>query len=94
MDPPVGEAVWDGHGGFTGETIAVRGPFALPGWTVGGDIPPDETSGGAFNSNGTYKGCTFGKHGDFFAVDIATAQGQIPVVTVCDPAHRVCPTPK
>ena len=53
MDPPVGEAVWDRHGGFTRQTIATPGPFALPGSTVGGDIPPDETSGGAFNNNGT-----------------------------------------
>jgi hypothetical protein len=43
-NPPVGMAVWDRHGGFTGQTIYVPGPYALPGSDIGGDIPPDNSS--------------------------------------------------
>jgi hypothetical protein len=83
MNPPVGEAVWDRHGNFTGKTIFVPGPFALPGSTVGGDIPPDTSGGGsvesgAYNNNGTFTGCAFDRHGNLFAVDLGTAQGQFP----------------
>ncbi len=83
MNPPVGEAVWDRHGNFTGKTIYVPGPYALPGSSIGGDIPPDSAAGGfesgAFNNNGTFTGCAFDRKGHFFAADIGTAQGQIPV---------------
>lgn len=55
--PPVGEAVWDRHGNFTGKTIYVPGAYALPGSSIGGDIPPDPSS--TFCTNGTTTGpCT------------------------------------
>jgi hypothetical protein len=79
MEPPVGEAVWDRHGNFTGQTIYVPGPYHLPGQTVGGDIPPDP--GGTFNSNGTFIGCAFDHEGNLFATDLGTAQGQFPPPT-------------
>src|SRR5581483_147848 len=76
-------AVWDRHGNFTGKTIYVPGPYALPGSSIGGDIPPASAAGGfesgAFNNNGTCTGCAFDRKGHFFAADIGTAQGQIPV---------------
>ena len=75
--PPVGEARYDRHGRFTGQTIFTPGPFHLPGQTVGGDIPPDAGSD-AFNSNGTFIGCAFDRHGNLFATDLGTAQGQFP----------------
>ncbi|HSS09652.1 MAG TPA: hypothetical protein VLL25_07200 [Acidimicrobiales bacterium] len=77
MQPPVGEAMWDRHGQFTGKTIYVPGAHHLPGQTVGGDIPPDQNSN-AFNNNGTYTGCAFDRHGNLFASDLGTAQGQFP----------------
>ena len=77
-DPPVGLAEYDKLGNFTGRTIFVPGPYALPGSTVGGDIPPDQSSGNEFNNNGTYTGVVFDPRGNLFAVDIGTAQGQIP----------------
>jgi hypothetical protein len=79
MQPPVGEAVWDRHGGFTGHTIYVPGPYHLPGQTVGGDIPPDPN--GTFNNNGTFIGCAFDHEGNLFATDLGTAQGQFPPPT-------------
>jgi hypothetical protein len=82
MNPPVGEAVWDQHGNFTGQTIYVPGPYSLPGSSVGGDIPPDSAAGGfesgAYNNNGTFTGCAFDTHGNLFAADLGTAQGQFP----------------
>ncbi len=75
--PPVGEAMYDRHGHFTGKTIFVPGPYHLPGQTVGGDIPPDQNSS-AFNDNGTFTGCAFDQEGNLFAVDLGTAQGQFP----------------
>lgn len=54
MQPPIGEAVWDKNGNFTGQTIYVPGPYMLPGQTVGGDIPPDGS--GNFNNDGTFTG--------------------------------------
>ncbi len=77
MQPPVGEALWDRHGRFTGTTLFVPGPYKLPGQTVGGDIPPD-TNRGAFNDNGTFTGCAVDRHANVFAVDLGTAQGQFP----------------
>lgn len=77
MQPPVGEAVWDSHGNFTGQTIYVPGPFKLPGQTVGGDIPPDANRG-TFNGNGTMTGCVFDHDDNLFASDLGTAQGQFP----------------
>ncbi len=57
MNPPIGEAVWDKHGNFTGQTIAVPGSYAMPGSTIGGDIPPDTTD--TFCTNATTTGpCT------------------------------------
>lgn len=76
--PPVGEAMYDRHGRFTGQTLYVPGPYHLPGQTVGGDIPPDVAGGGAFNDNGTMTGCAFDHEGNLFASDIGTAQGQFP----------------
>jgi LPXTG-motif cell wall-anchored protein len=76
--PPVGEAMYDHRGDFTGQTLFVPGPFKLPGQSVGGDIPPDAAGGGAFNNNGTMTGCAFDQRGDLFAVDLGTAQGQFP----------------
>jgi hypothetical protein len=77
MQPPVGEAVWDRNGNFTGKTIYVPGPYLLPGQTVGGDIPPDPGTG-VFNGNGTFTGCAFDREGNLFAADLGTAQGQFP----------------
>jgi len=76
MEPPVGEAVWNRNGDFSGKTLYVPGPYHLPGQTVGGDIPPDPD--GTFNSNGTFTGCVFDNRGDFFAVDLADSQGAFP----------------
>jgi hypothetical protein len=70
-NPPVGEAVWDRNGHFTGQTIYVPGPYALPGSSIGGDIPPAPT----FNDNGTFTGCAFDSTGDLFAADLGQAQG-------------------
>lgn len=55
-NPPVGMAVWDRHGGFTGQTIYVPGPYALPGSDIGGDIPPD--NGSKFCTDGKTPRCT------------------------------------
>jgi polyvinyl alcohol dehydrogenase (cytochrome) len=77
MEPPVGEAVWDRYGNFTGQTLSVPGPYMLPGQTVGGDIPPDPGTD-VFNDNGTFTGCAFDAHANLFAVDLGTAQGQFP----------------
>jgi hypothetical protein len=49
-NPPIGEAVWDRNGDFTGQTIYVPGDYALPGSDIGGDIPPDPAS--TFCTNG------------------------------------------
>ncbi|HLG91680.1 MAG TPA: hypothetical protein VKY15_01725 [Acidimicrobiales bacterium] len=75
--PPVGEAIYDRYGHFTGKTVYVPGPFHLPGQTVGGDIPPDAGTG-HFNNNGTYTGCAFDSADNLFATDLGTAQGQFP----------------
>jgi hypothetical protein len=74
--PPVGEAMYDRNGTFTG-TLFVPGPYHLPGQTVGGDIPPD-TGSGNFNNNGTMTGCAFDHHANLFASDLGTAQGAFP----------------
>lgn len=77
-NPPVGEAMYDKQGNFTGQTMFVPGPYALGGQTVGGDIPPDVGGGGAFNNNGTMTGCAFDHEGNLFATDLGTAQGDFP----------------
>ena len=75
--PPVGEAMYDRHGEFTGQTLFVPGPFE------GGDIPPD-TAGGSvegpatYNDNGTMTGCAVDARGNVFASDLGTAQGAFP----------------
>ncbi len=79
MQPPDGEAVWSRSGTFTGQTIYVPGPYKLPGQTVGGDIPPDDT--GNFNNDGTYTGCAFDHSGNLLADDLGTAQGAFPPPT-------------
>jgi hypothetical protein len=76
-DPPIGEAMYDRHGRFI-KTIFVPGPFALPGKTLGGDIPPNPGDAGVFNDNGSMTGCAFDDAGNLFAVDIGTAQGAFP----------------
>jgi len=76
-NPPVGEAVWDKHGKFTGQTLYTPGPYALPGSKKGGDIPPDDT-GGTYNNNGTFTGCAFDKQRNLFAADLGRAQGSFP----------------
>ncbi|HXQ20429.1 MAG TPA: hypothetical protein VN812_02060 [Candidatus Acidoferrales bacterium] len=65
--PPIGLAVYDRLGNFTGQTIFVPGPFA------GGDSPP--TADGIYNDNSTYAGAVFDAHGNLFAGDIAQGQG-------------------
>lgn len=72
-NPPVGMAVWDRQGNFTGQTIYVPGPYTLPGSDIGDDIPPDPN--GTFNDNGTFTGCAFDSRGNLFAADIGQAQG-------------------
>lgn len=74
--PPVGEAVYDQHGNFTGQTLYVPGPDGFPGQAPTGDVPPDST--GSYNNDGTMTGCTFDARGNLFAVDLATAQGNYP----------------
>jgi sugar lactone lactonase YvrE len=70
--PPIGEALYDKHGSFTGTTLFV------PGVYEGGDIPPDTAGGGAFNDNGTMTGCAVDRAGNVFASDLGTAQGAFP----------------
>ena len=69
--PPIGLAVYDRLGNFTGQTIFVPGPFA------GGDIPP--TAAGIYNDNGTFEGAIFNAQGDLFATDIGSGQGTMAV---------------
>jgi hypothetical protein len=77
--PPVGEALYDRHGHFTGRTLFLPGPYKLPGQRVGGDIPPDTSKQPpTFNENGTFTGCVFDAHRNLFASDLGTAQGQFP----------------
>ena len=54
-NPPVGLAIWDRKGGFTGQVAFVPGPYGLPGENVGGDIPPDNAS--TFCTDGTLGHC-------------------------------------
>jgi hypothetical protein len=76
--PPVGEALYHADGSFSGQTLYVPGPYHLPGQKVGGDIPPDTSSGGAFNDNGTFTGCAIDHEGNVFGADLGTAQGDFP----------------
>ena len=70
--PPIGEALYDKHGQFTGTTLAV------PGVYDGGDVPPDVAGSGAFNNNGTMTGCAVDGARNVFASDLGTAQGAFP----------------
>jgi hypothetical protein len=72
-NPPVGLELCDRNGNFTGHTIYVPGPYALPGSDIGGDIPPDEH--GTYNDNGSFTGCAVDSAGHLFAADIGQAQG-------------------
>ena len=72
-NPPVGLAVWDRNGNFTGQTIYVPGSYALPGSTIGADLPPD--ANGTYNSNGSFTGCAVDSRGHIFGADIGQAQG-------------------
>jgi hypothetical protein len=81
--PPVGEALWDRRGRFTGKSIYVpgsynfkRGTHAVTGRRASGDTPPDET--GSFHTYATFTGCAFNRKGVLFAADIGTAQGEFP----------------
>ena len=67
---------WKPASGVTGPGVTRNG---LDGGSLGlgGDIPPD-ANGGAFNNNGTFTGCAFDTHGNFFAVDLGTSQGSYP----------------
>jgi hypothetical protein len=73
--PAIGEELVDRQGDFL-RTLYVPGPYALPGTTVGGDIPPDAT--GNFNNDGTDTGCAVDRSNNVFAVDVGTAQGDFP----------------
>jgi hypothetical protein len=42
MNAPIGEAVFDKHGNFTGQILSPPGPYALPGSDAGGDVPPPD----------------------------------------------------
>jgi hypothetical protein len=74
--PAIGEELNEADGSYSGTVLHVPGPFKMPGQSVGEDSPPD--SKGVFNDNSTYTGCAFANHGNLFATDIATAQGQYP----------------
>lgn len=89
--PPVGVAIYNRDGSFTGQDLYVPGAYKLTatsaqwlpkygvtGPDAGGDVPPDTNGGGAFNNNGTFTGCTIGAHGNLFAVDLGTSQGSFP----------------
>src|ERR1700694_5258611 len=73
--PPIGQAIYDRTGHFTGRTAFVPGPYHLQGQTLGGDIPPEPS--GNFNGNGTYTGCTFDTRDNLLATDIGTDQGSL-----------------
>lgn len=75
-DPPVGEALYDRSGKFTGTVMYTPGTYRLKGQKRGTDIPPDPD--GAFNSNATMTGCAVDAQENVFASDIGTAQGQYP----------------
>src|SRR5262245_87293 len=58
------------------------GAVRAAGSTIGGDVPPEGGAPwqtGAYNNDSSFTGCAFDRAGHLFAVDIATAQGQIPV---------------
>ncbi|MHB8512216.1 MAG: hypothetical protein ACYDCC_08530 [Actinomycetota bacterium] len=88
--PPVGVAIYNPDGSFTGQDLFVPGPYKLSpassqwssygvvGPDAGGDVPPDSHNG-PFNNEGTYTGCAFSpKTHNLFAVDLGTSQGAYP----------------
>jgi hypothetical protein len=86
-DPPVGEALWNRDGTFSGTTFSVpgahkntkQGGASTNNPDASGDIPPDTGSAGNhFNDNGTFTGCAFGRNGNLYASDLGTAQGDFP----------------
>jgi hypothetical protein len=77
--PADSEMVNNVHGGFTGKTLYVPGPFRMAPGQPGQDAPADST--GVYNGQATYTGCAVdGKH-NIFASDIGTAQGSFPIPT-------------
>ncbi|MHB1585063.1 MAG: hypothetical protein ACYC0E_15080, partial [Acidimicrobiales bacterium] len=77
--PAVSEELNGVHGGFTGQTLSVPGPYRLAPGLPGEDSPPDST--GVYNGQATYTGCAVDAHHDVFASDIGTAQGSFPIPT-------------
>lgn len=75
-DPPVGEALYNRSGTFTGTVLFTPGRYKLKGQKRGTDIPPDPDA--AFNSNGTMTGCAVDAKNNVLATDLGTAQGQYP----------------
>jgi hypothetical protein len=77
--PADSEEVNNVHGGFTGKTLYVPGPFRMAPGLPGQDAPADST--GVFNGQSTYTGCAVDSQHDIFASDIGTAQGSFPIPT-------------
>jgi hypothetical protein len=68
-NPPVGESLWNKDGSFD-KTVSVPGKYALPGSSLGGDIPPDLSStfctdGVTITSSCTQSNCPHGCAGTF-----------------------------
>ena len=77
-DPPVGEALWNADGTFSGQTMYVPGDYTLDGMKNRADLPPGSSASAHFNDSGSMTGCTFDAKGNLFAGDIGTAQGDFP----------------
>ena len=77
--PADSEEVNNVHGGFTGKTLFVPGPFRMAPGLPGQDAPADST--GVFNGQSTYTGCAVDSQHNIFASDIGTAQGSFPIPT-------------
>ena len=77
--PADSEEVNNVHGGFTGKTLSVPGPFRMAPGQPGQDAPADDT--GVYNGQSTYTGCAVDSEHNIFASDIGTAQGSFPIPT-------------